>query len=146
MTKSSSVSPIGLKLVEGKPYIIGPLLGSGEFGAVYAINTESSTKNQKEWVVKVVAKPTKVSKKQNTPSELAYGMLWKEKLLYNIQFQSLCDTYIPKFPRKSMNDGLDLFLDHKQGMFYVCLVLIIIRRNNHILTTSLFLVISSISS
>lgn len=114
MTKSSSVSPIGLKLVEGKPYIIGPLLGSGEFGAVYAINGAEG-----KWVVKVVAKPTKVSKKQNTPSELAYGMLWKEKLLYNIQFQSLCDTYIPKFPRKTINDGLDLFLDHKQGKCFM---------------------------
>ena len=124
--KSSSVSPIGLILVKGHPYVIGQLLGSGEFGAVYAVDevkdhasSSANTREEKDqWVVKVVAKP-KITKKGNTPSEIAYNMLWYESTIYAFQFRPLCNEYIPNFPDNKAKDGLNILIELKEGMFVI---------------------------
>jgi hypothetical protein len=106
--------PVGLAL--SKHHVIGRLLGKGAFGSVHAVEGGRDENGQdiNRWAVKLTPVPVKITKKQNTEIEIAYGRLWSENLMYDVQCRNILGTIVPTVPSQ-FQDGVKHYHDKLQG-------------------------------
>jgi hypothetical protein len=105
---AAASSPIGVAL--SNTHEIGRSIGKGEFGEVYAVK---GGKTKSNWVVKVTAVPTKITKKQNSPAECAARRLYYEYLIYS-NCRNLSGSILPLLP-SIKTDKIDMYYNNLDG-------------------------------
>ena len=89
-----SSPPEGITLKRGKKkFLVGKQIGSGACATIHELT--DSNGHPTEYVVKMARAPSKTTKKQNTPEEINYSLVYYEQMIYRNHLGQIQGKFVP---------------------------------------------------